>query len=285
MKIGVIGFGLMGRGIAISAYRAFLENGEEPCLMLYDNFVAKERIDDYFKEVLGKLVKKEQLEIPNFSKDYKPKLVHAENLQEFSDCDLVIEAIKEDAESKRRLFAELSGILGDDCVLGSNTSSIPITQLASFYRLPQRVIGIHFMNPVPKMPLVEIIKGVQTSDSTVRVARELVDYLGKTAVECKDSPGFLVNRMLVPMVNEAIFLLHENAASKEDIDLSMKLGTNHPMGPLELADFVGLDTLLYILNILYSEFKDDKYRPCPLLVQMVRAGYFGVKSGQGFYKY
>lgn len=285
MEIGVIGFGLMGRGIAISAYRSFLENGDEPSLVLYDNFVAKERIDDYFMEVLGNLIKKGQITILNFNKDYRPKLIHAESLQEFNGCDLVIEAIKEDAESKRRLFAELSGILSDHCVLGSNTSSIPITQLASFYRLPQRVIGIHFMNPVPKMPLVEIIKGVQTSESTVQLARDLVDYLGKTAVECKDSPGFLVNRMLVPMVNEAIFLLHENAASKEDIDLSMKLGTNHPMGPLELADFVGLDTLLYILNILYSEFKDDKYRPCPLLVQMVRAGYFGVKSGQGFYKY
>lgn len=200
-------------------------------------------------------------------------------------CDLVVEAIVENAEVKRRLFAELDGIVGPSAILASNTSSIPITLLASATKRPDRFIGMHFMNPVPLMKLVEVIRGADTSDATLAAVIEAGRKMGKQVHACRDFPGFVSNRVLMPMINEAIFCLHEGVATAEDIDAIMKLGMNHPMGPLALADFIGLDTCLAILTVLYDGFKDPKYRPCPLLAQKVQAGHLGKKSGRGFYTY
>lgn len=202
-----------------------------------------------------------------------------------AECDLVIEAIIENPGAKTALFQELDGLCPAHAILASNTSSLPITQLAAATRRPDRFIGMHFMNPVPVMKLVEIIRGIATSDETYAAIQALAGQMGKTAVVVNDFPGFVSNRILLPMLNEAMFALYEGIASVEAIDTVMKLGMNHPMGPLQLADFIGLDTCLYIMNVLYEGFKDPKYRPCPLLVQMVQAGYYGRKSGRGFYTY
>ena len=212
------------------------------------------------------------------------RLKKASALKDFEKADLVIEAIVEKFEIKAKVFSELSKIVSKDCIIASNTSSISITRLASAYPIPENFMGMHFMNPVPVMKLVELIRGLQTSDATYNTVRAISEKMGKTCVLAIDSPGFIVNRILVPMVNEAIFLLQEGV-SAEDIDNAMKLGTNQPMGPLVLADFVGLDTLLFILRILHSELGEDKYRPCPLLVKYVEAGWLGKKSGRGFYTY
>jgi 3-hydroxybutyryl-CoA dehydrogenase len=202
-----------------------------------------------------------------------------------SQCDMVIEAIVENLDIKKKLFAELDQIAPAHAILASNTSSLPITELAAVTRRPAQFIGMHFMNPVPVMKLVEIIRGIATADETYAATKALAEAMGKTTVEVNDFPGFVSNRVLMPMINEAIFCLYEGIAGVEDIDTVMKLGMNHPMGPLTLADFIGLDTCLYIMNVLYDGFKDSKYRPCPLLVQMVQAGYLGRKSGRGFYTY
>jgi 3-hydroxybutyryl-CoA dehydrogenase len=207
------------------------------------------------------------------------------DLTELSTCDIVVEAIFENFEAKAAAFRELDAILSQEAILASNTSSIDITRLAAVSGRPGQFIGMHFFNPVPLMSLVEIVRGLATSDETYDVVRELAVKLGKTPVEVKDYPGFVSNRVLMPMINEAVFALYEGVASKEDIDTVMKLGMNHPMGPLTLADFIGLDVCLDILNVLYEGFKDPKYRPCPLLVKMVQAGRLGRKSGQGFYQY
>jgi 3-hydroxybutyryl-CoA dehydrogenase len=206
-------------------------------------------------------------------------------LRDLADCDLVVEAIFENFDAKKAVFEELDLLLGPEAILASNTSSIDITRLAAVTRRPDRVIGMHFFNPVPLMSLVEVIRGLSTSDETYSAVRDLAAQLGKTPVEVRDYPGFVSNRVLMPMINEAIFALFEGVASKEDIDTVMKLGMNHPMGPLALADFIGLDVCLDILYVLYDGFKDPKYRPCPLLVKMVQAGKLGRKSGEGFYKY
>jgi 3-hydroxybutyryl-CoA dehydrogenase len=202
-----------------------------------------------------------------------------------SECGLVIEAIFENFDAKASAFRELDGILGESAILASNTSSIDITRLAAVTKRPDRFIGMHFFNPVPLMTLVEIIRGLSTSDETYRTVHELAEKLGKTPVEVKDYPGFVSNRVLMPMINEAVFALYEGVATKEAIDTVMKLGMNHPMGPLTLADFIGLDVCLDILHVLYDGFKDPKYRPCPLLVKMVQAGKLGRKTGEGFYQY
>jgi 3-hydroxybutyryl-CoA dehydrogenase len=202
----------------------------------------------------------------------------------YSRCDLMIEAITENFGIKGALFAELAAVVSKSCIIASNTSSISITSLAARVTSPERFIGLHFMNPVPVMKLIEIIRGLQTSEETFQAALSFAAKLNKVAVVGVDSPGFIVNRVLCPMINEAIFLLQEGVAAK-DIDAAMKLGTNQPMGPLELADFVGLDTLLSILRVLHNELGEDKYRPCPLLVNYVAAGWYGRKSGRGFYKY
>jgi 3-hydroxybutyryl-CoA dehydrogenase len=202
-----------------------------------------------------------------------------------AEADLVIEAIVENLEVKVTLFRELDAICPAGTIFASNTSSLPITQLAAATKRAPRFIGMHFMNPVPVMKLVEVIRGIATADETYGAIKALAEQMGKTPVAVNDFPGFISNRVLLPMLNEAIFCFYEGIAGVEEIDTVMKLGMNHPMGPLTLADFIGLDTCLYIMNVLYEGYKDSKYRPCPLLVQMVQAGYLGKKSGRGFYTY
>jgi 3-hydroxybutyryl-CoA dehydrogenase len=208
-----------------------------------------------------------------------------QQMEDLSGCDIAIEAVTEREELKLDIFRKLDGIVKKGAILASNTSSIPITRIAAVTGRPEKVIGMHFMNPVPVMKLVEVIRGIATSDETFRTTADLVENLGKEMAVSADYPGFIVNRILIPMINEAAFALFEGVASAEDIDKGMKLGTNQPMGPLTLADFIGLDTCLAIMEVLYSGFKDPKYRPCPLLVKMVEAGRLGRKTGHGFYKY
>ena len=206
-------------------------------------------------------------------------------MEDLADCDLAIEAVSEKESLKLDIFKKLDEIVKPEAILASNTSSIPITRIASVTKRPEKVIGMHFMNPVPVMKLVEVIRGLATSEETFEAIGALVEKLGKEMAVSADYPGFIVNRILIPMINEAAFALFEGVASAEDIDKGMKLGTNQPMGPLTLADFIGLDTCLAIMEVLYEGFKDSKYRPCPLLVKMVEAGRLGRKSGQGFYNY
>lgn len=212
-------------------------------------------------------------------------LIPSTDLSDAADCDLVVEAIVEKMEVKGKVFAALDGICKPGCILASNTSSLPITEIAAFTQRPGQVIGMHFMNPVPVMRLVEVIRGLATSDETCRAVRDLSLALGKTPVEVRDVPGFISNRVLQIMINEAVYCLYEGVATAEDIDTVMKLGMNHPMGPLQLADFIGLDTVLAIMETLYDGYADCKYRPCPLLRQYVKAGWLGKKSGRGFYQY
>ncbi len=206
-------------------------------------------------------------------------------LEPAAEADMVIEAVVENLQVKLDLFKALDAICPPHAILASNTSSLPITQLASATKRPAQFIGMHFMNPVPVMKLVEVIRGIATSDETYAAVKGLAEQMGKTAVSVNDFPGFISNRVLLPMLNEAIYCFYEGIAGVEEIDTVMKLGMNHPMGPLTLADFIGLDTCLYIMNVLYEGYKDSKYRPCPLLVQMVQAGYLGKKTGRGFYTY
>jgi 3-hydroxybutyryl-CoA dehydrogenase len=207
------------------------------------------------------------------------------NIEDAKDADLVIEAIIEKTEAKTSLFATLDRVTGPECILASNTSSISITKIAAATKRPDKVIGMHFMNPVPVMTLVEVIRGIATSDETWQKVEDTAKRMGKTPIEVNDYPGFISNRVLMPMINEAIFTLYEGVATREAIDGVMKLGMNHPMGPLTLADFIGLDVCLAILRVLEQGFGDPKYRPCPLLVKMVDAGWLGRKSGRGFYEY
>lgn len=207
------------------------------------------------------------------------------SLEPAGECDLVVEAVVEDLGVKSALFRELDGLCPERTILASNTSSLPITQLAAVTGRADRVIGMHFMNPVPVMKLVEVIRGIATSDETYAAIQALAERMGKVTAVVRDFPGFISNRVLLPMINEAVFCLYEGIAGVAEIDTVMKLGMNHPMGPLTLADFIGLDTCLAIMHVLYEGFKDPKYRPCPLLVQMVQAGYLGRKSGRGFYTY
>jgi 3-hydroxybutyryl-CoA dehydrogenase len=207
------------------------------------------------------------------------------DLDSIGEADIAIEAIVENLDAKTQLFARLDAATRPECILASNTSSISITKIAAATRRPDKVIGMHFMNPVPVMTLVEVIRGISTSDDTWMKVEDLAKRMGKTAIECNDYPGFVSNRVLMPMINEAIFTLYEGVATREAIDGIMKLGMNHPMGPLTLADFIGLDVCLAILRVLEQGFGDPKYRPCPLLVKMVDAGWLGRKSGRGFYDY
>ncbi len=280
MKIGVVGAGQMGTGIAQVAAQFGI-----PVILSDVSAASLEKAMKSISSSCDRLIKKGSL-----TEDQKKTLlghIHiSEGLQALKDCDVVIEAATENIELKLKIFRELDQIVQPKALLCSNTSSISITKIAAATKRPTQVAGMHFMNPVPLMKLVEGIRGLQTSEETFRQVRSLAEKLDKTFVEStKDMPGFIVNRILMPMINEAVYTLHEGIASVESIDSAMKLGTNQPMGPLTLADFIGLDTCLAIMNVLHEGLGDSKYRACPLLVKYVEAGWLGRKSGRGFYNY
>ena len=279
INVSVIGGGTMGNGIVhVFALKGFnvnlIEMTEELAAQALNN-ISKNLERQVKKEIITEIDKIDAL------KRIK-KIVSVENAP--SDSDLIIEAIYENKAAKLSIFDKLNDIVQPNCIFATNTSSISITELSKSHR-PDKFIGMHFMNPVPLMTLIEIIRGYSTSDETFKTIKELSVILDKTPVEVFDYPGFISNRILMPMINEAIFALMEGVASAEDIDIVMKLGMNHPMGPLMLADFIGLDVCLAIMDVLYNGFNDSKYRPCPLLKKMVAAGKIGRKTGEGFFKY
>ncbi len=277
--IGVVGAGQMGSGIAQVCAQAGLT------VTLVDvHQAALSRARDTIARSLARLVKKGALTQADADAS-QARIAYHDAPSELAHCQLVIEAATENWEIKAQLFARIASVVNEQTILASNTSSISLTRLAARVPAAHRVIGMHFMNPVPVMPLVEIIRARQTDDATFAAIRALSERLGKTPVSVNDAPGFVSNRVLMPMINEAIFCLHEGIASAGDIDAVMKLGMNHPIGPLALADLIGLDTCLAIMDVLYHELRDSKYRACPLLVQMVDAGQLGRKTAKGFYGY
>ncbi len=277
--IGVVGAGTMGNGIAQVAARAgysvvlcdvqedFLQRGMQAVDKSLQRDVDKERLNADEKSAIMERIRT------------------ATEMEELRGAALIVEAVTESVEVKSKVFRTLDELCGPETILASNTSSISITKLGAATKRPDKVIGMHFMNPVPVMKLVEIIRGIATSDETYARVRELSGQMGKTPLECNDMPGFVSNRILMPMINEAIFVLQEGVATRESIDGIMKLGMNHPMGPLTLADFIGLDVCLAIMNVLHEGLGDSKYRACPLLKRYVDAGWLGRKSGRGFYEY
>ncbi len=278
-SIGVIGAGQMGNGIAhvcaLSGYTVRL------------NDISLDRIKAGLATINGNMAR--QLSKNAISEDEKKtalsRITPAESLDDLAECDLVIETASENEVVKRKIFAGLCAALKPEAIVGTNTSSISITRLASSTDRPERFIGIHFMNPVPVMELVEVIRGIATADSTFEATKAFVASLGKKIAVAEDFPAFIVNRILLPMINEAIYTLYEGVGNVEAIDTAMRLGAHHPMGPLELADFIGLDTCLSVMQVLHEGLADSKYRPCPLLVKYVEAGWLGRKTQRGFYDY
>lgn len=278
-KVMVIGAGQMGSGIA----QVFAQTGFKVVLNdLKPEFI--ERGLGIIKKNLSRQVEKERMTAAEMEA-ILANLTASTQLEDAKDVDLVVEAAMENMEVKTKIFAQLDQIAPEHAILATNTSSLPITEIAAATKRPEKVIGMHFMNPVPVMKLVEIIRGLATADEVYEAIESTTKTLKKVPVEVNDFPGFVSNRVLMPMINEAIFTLYEGVASKESIDEVMKLGMNHPMGPLTLADFIGLDTCLYIMETLHEGFGDDKYRPCPLLRKYVKAGWLGRKTGRGFYTY
>jgi 3-hydroxybutyryl-CoA dehydrogenase len=278
-KIGIIGSGQMGNGIAhviaLAGYEVIL------------NDLTKEKVDKAL-EIIDKNLTRQVASGKITEEDRKQtlsRISYTENYQGLSDADLVIEAATEDETVKRKIFVALCPFLKADAIVATNTSSISITRLAAATDRPERFIGLHFMNPVPVMELVEMIRGIATEDVTFARAKDFVETLGKTTAVSEDFPAFMVNRVLLPMINEAVYTLYEGVGSVDAIDTAMRLGAHHPMGPLQLADFIGLDTCLSIMQVLYEGLADSKYRPCPLLVKYVEAGWLGRKTKRGFYDY
>ncbi|UCZ53056.1 3-hydroxybutyryl-CoA dehydrogenase [Bacillus shivajii] len=278
-KVMVIGAGQMGSGIA------------QVCAMNGYDVILHDLKEEYVERGLQRIGKQLQRQvdkerISEADMDRFLRRIHSSvQLSNAENVDIVIEAALENMEVKKNVFAQLDDIAPDHTILATNTSSLPITEIAAVTKRPEKVIGMHFMNPVPVMKLVELIRGLATSDEVFDTVKTMAEELKKTAVEVNDFPGFVSNRILMPMINEAIYTVYEGVASPEDVDEVMKLGMNHPMGPLTLADFIGLDTCLYIMETLHEGFGDDKYRPCPLLRKYVKAGWLGKKAGRGFYKY
>ncbi len=278
-KVGVIGAGQMGNGIAHVIALAGYDVGL--------NDLSKERVEAALATIDGNLTR--QISKGKIKDEDKratlERISYVESLEKFGDYDLVIEAATEEEATKRKIFETLCPFLSENAVIATNTSSISITRLAAATDRPERFIGMHFMNPVPLMELVEMIRGIATEDGTFSTAKDFVETLGKTIAVSEDFPAFMVNRILLPMINEAVYTLYEGVGSVESIDTAMKLGAHHPMGPLQLADFIGLDTCLSIMQVLYDGLADSKYRPCPLLVKYVEAGWLGRKTQRGFYDY
>ena len=278
-KVGVIGAGQMGSGIAhvvaLAGYDVAMTD------------IAKEAVDRAFANIDRNMERQvgRGLITEADKRTAIKRISYAPDFAALGDCDLVIEAATEEESVKRKIFADLCPKLKPGAIIASNTSSISITRLASTTKRPEHFIGMHFMNPVPVMQLVELIRGIATEDDTFATSREFVESLGKTTAVSEDFPAFIVNRILLPMINEAVYTLYEGVGTVEAIDKAMKLGANHPMGPLELADFIGLDTCLSVMQVLYEGLADSKYRPCPLFVKYVEAGWLGRKTQRGFYDY
>ena len=273
-SLGIIGAGQMGTGVAIVA--AYI--GNLPVKVLYNSEASVERAK---KDIASYIRRKSKDDVEKVLS----KITYTKNLQEFNECDLMLEAIPENFSMKKNLIETVSPYLKDDCIFATNTSSLSVTKLASTYKIPENVVGIHFFIPVTDTALLELVKALQTSETALEKGREFATMIGKSFVICRNCPAFIGNRLLLPYVNEAVYVLNEKIATKEDIDNTMKLGTNVKLGPLKIADLIGIDTTYGVLENMYLGFSDSKYRPCPLLKEYLDAGWLGMKTGKGFYTY